>query len=71
MSSTAAICCPPMFRAPITEDQATELADVLKAMAEPARLRLISIIASSPGGWRKTSSRMATLLKLAGRVRRG
>ena len=44
-----AICCPPMFRAPITENQATELADVLKAMADPARLRLISIIASSPG----------------------
>ena len=38
-----------MFRTPITEDQAVELADVLKAMAEPARLRLISMIASSPG----------------------
>ena len=44
-----AICCPPMFRTPITEEQATELADVLKAIADPARLRLISIIAASPG----------------------
>ena len=49
-TTEAAICCPPMFRTPINEDQATELADVLKAMADPARLRLISIIASSPGG---------------------
>jgi ArsR family transcriptional regulator len=39
-----------MLRAPITEDQAGELADVLKALADPARLRLLSIIASSPGG---------------------
>jgi ArsR family transcriptional regulator len=49
LSNDGTICCPPMFRAPITEDQATELADVLKAIADPARLRLISIIASSPG----------------------
>jgi ArsR family transcriptional regulator len=49
-TTEAAICCPPMFRTPINEYQASELADVLKAMADPARLRLISIIASSPGG---------------------
>ena len=49
-TTDVAICCPPMFRTPITEEQATELADVLKAMADPARLRLISIVASSPGG---------------------
>lgn len=39
-----------MFRAPLSEGQAAELADVLKAMADPARLRLLSIIASAPGG---------------------
>ncbi len=50
MSSATAICCPPVFRVPLTEEQAGELADVLKAMADPARLRLLSIIASSPGG---------------------
>ena len=50
MSSVDEICCPPLFRAPLTEEQAAELAGVLKAMADPARLRLISIIASSPGG---------------------
>jgi ArsR family transcriptional regulator len=50
MSSDVEICCPPMFGTPLTEDQAVELADVLKAMADPARLRLLSIIASSPDG---------------------
>lgn len=49
-SEVAAICCPPMLRQPINEQEATELADVLKAIADPARLRLISIIASSPDG---------------------
>lgn len=50
MSSNTEICCPPMFTAPLTEEQAGELAGLLKAMADPARLRLLSIIASSPGG---------------------
>lgn len=50
MSTVETICCPPMFQAPITEHQAAELADVLKALADPARLRLVSIIASSPNG---------------------
>lgn len=49
-SAADTICCPPMFRSPITEEQAIDLADVLKAMADPARLRLISMIASAPDG---------------------
>lgn len=39
-----------MFTALLTEVEAGELADVLKAMADPARLRLLSIIAASPDG---------------------
>ncbi len=39
-----------MFGVPLSEEEAGELADVLKALADPARLRLISIIACSPGG---------------------
>ena len=50
MSQKEAMCCPPLFPDPLSEEQATELADVLKAMADPARLRLLSIIAASPGG---------------------
>jgi ArsR family transcriptional regulator, arsenate/arsenite/antimonite-responsive transcriptional repressor len=44
------ICCPPVLAAPLSEAEASELADVLKALADPARLRLLSIIASSPDG---------------------
>ena len=47
MSSAEVICCPPLFDMPLSEDEAVELADVLKAMADPARLRLLSIIAAN------------------------
>ncbi len=50
VSAPEAICCPPLFREELSEDEAVELADVLKAMADPARLRLLSIMASAPGG---------------------
>jgi ArsR family transcriptional regulator len=50
MRASEDLCCPPVFRVPLSEDQAAELAEVLKALADPARLRLMSIIASSPGG---------------------
>ncbi len=44
------LCCPPLFGSPLSEDDAVELAEVLKALADPARLRVMSLIASSPGG---------------------
>ncbi|CAN5517732.1 metalloregulator ArsR/SmtB family transcription factor [soil metagenome] len=49
-TTSNAICCPPMLGEPLDESEAIELADILKALADPARLRLISIIASSPDG---------------------
>ena len=45
----AASCCPPLTREPLTQTQARDLARSLKAVADPARLRLISIIAASEG----------------------
>lgn len=45
-----AACCPPLLAAPLSEGDAAELAEVLKALADPARLRLISIIAAAPEG---------------------
>ena len=44
------ICCPPLLEAPLDEPDATELATVLKALADPARLRLVSMIAASAEG---------------------
>jgi ArsR family transcriptional regulator, arsenate/arsenite/antimonite-responsive transcriptional repressor len=43
-------CCAPLTAAPLAEDDAVRLAGVLKAVADPARLRLLSIIASHPDG---------------------
>ena len=46
----AAACCPPLSAEPLTQDQAEQVAPLLKALAEPVRLRLMSLIASHPGG---------------------
>lgn len=45
----AASCCAPLTRDPLTAEQADDLARVLKAIADPARLRIVSIIAASEG----------------------
>ena len=43
-------CCSPLAREPLSESQAVELATVFKAIADPIRLRLLSLIASHKGG---------------------
>jgi ArsR family transcriptional regulator, arsenate/arsenite/antimonite-responsive transcriptional repressor len=43
-------CCSPLAREPLAEDQAVELSKLFKAMADPVRLRLLSLIASHAGG---------------------
>jgi ArsR family transcriptional regulator, arsenate/arsenite/antimonite-responsive transcriptional repressor len=48
--STEPICCPRLFSAPLSEPDAAELAALLKALADPARLRLVSIVAASATG---------------------
>lgn len=45
----AAACCAPLTRDAISQPQAEDLAKSLKAIADPARLRLISIISASEG----------------------
>ena len=45
-----AACCPPLSAEPLTGEQAERVAPLLKALAEPVRLRLMSLIASHPGG---------------------
>ena len=39
-------CCPGLATAPLDEDQAADLAKVFKALGDPVRLRLMSMIAS-------------------------
>jgi ArsR family transcriptional regulator, arsenate/arsenite/antimonite-responsive transcriptional repressor len=46
----AAACCAPLLREPITAAQAVDLARLLKALADPTRLRLVSMVAAHAGG---------------------
>ena len=46
----AVACCAPLVREPLSAAGADQLAGVLKALADPARLRLLSMIAAHEGG---------------------
>lgn len=41
------LCCPSVTEAPLNEDEASELARVLNALADPVRLRILSLVASN------------------------
>ena len=49
-TSVTDTCCQPLLTAPLDEPGALELATAFKALADPVRLRLLSLIASSPTG---------------------
>ncbi len=41
------VCCAPLMAAPLSDDEATELARVFAALADPVRLRLLSLVAAA------------------------
>ena len=43
-------CCTPLLREPLSASQAADLAHILKALADPTRLRLVSMVAAHEGG---------------------
>jgi ArsR family transcriptional regulator len=43
-------CCSPLAREPLSQDAADRVAPLLKALADPVRLRLMSLLASHEGG---------------------
>jgi ArsR family transcriptional regulator len=43
-------CCPAVLSSPLSEERAAEIARDLAVVADPARLRLLSLLASAPGG---------------------
>jgi ArsR family transcriptional regulator, arsenate/arsenite/antimonite-responsive transcriptional repressor len=43
-------CCTPLTGTPMSPSQAERVAPLLKALADPVRLRLVSLIAASAGG---------------------
>ena len=46
----AVACCSPLATQPLSTDQADQLAPLLKALADPVRLRLLSLVASHVAG---------------------
>ncbi len=44
LDEPAELCCPPLAQAPLSERDAEELSGRLKALAEPTRLRLLSLV---------------------------
>jgi ArsR family transcriptional regulator len=43
-------CCSPLTADPLSDEQAERIAPLLKAMADPVRLRLLSLVAAHEGG---------------------
>jgi DNA-binding transcriptional ArsR family regulator len=50
VQAAATSCCTSLQTAPLDEDQAIELATVFKALGDPVRLRLLSLIAAAEAG---------------------
>lgn len=43
-------CCPPLTERPLTAEEAERTAAMFKALGDPVRLRLFSLVASHEGG---------------------
>jgi len=48
--ATLTVSCPPLLAGPLDADEATGLAQALKVIADPTRLRLLSLIQAQPAG---------------------
>ncbi|MFW6692819.1 ArsR/SmtB family transcription factor [Streptomyces sp. MAR4 CNX-425] len=46
----AAPCCPPLTERPLTAEESVRTAAMFKALSDPVRLRLFSLVASHEGG---------------------
>jgi len=42
-------CCSPLVQEPLSTEQSEQIAPLLKALADPVRLRLLSLVASRAG----------------------
>ena len=49
-TDAASACCAPLASAPLSSEEAAALAKTLKAVSDPTRLRLLSLVAAHPGG---------------------
>lgn len=60
---SAPVCCAPVAAGPMSDDAAVEVALRLKALADPARVKIMSILFSSPAG-EENSGELAAVLAL-------
>jgi len=61
---TAPVCCAPVSAAPLTDEAALEIALRLKALADPVRIKLMSILLTTDDGEVCTCD-LATAVNLA------
>jgi ArsR family transcriptional regulator, arsenate/arsenite/antimonite-responsive transcriptional repressor len=54
-------CCPEVLTAPLGAEEAEDVAAALRVVADPARLRLLSLIATAEGGEACVCNLMAPL----------
>ena len=47
-AAPSADCCAPLVGADLTEDEARGTAELLKALADPTRVRIVNLLATSP-----------------------
>jgi len=50
IDAVASACCSPLIREPLTADWAGDLSRMFKALGDPVRLRLLSLVASHENG---------------------
>ncbi|RDH76784.1 transcriptional regulator [Mycolicibacterium moriokaense] len=60
---SAPVCCAPVAAGPMSDDAALEVALRLKALADPARVKIMSLLFGSPGG-EENSGDLAEVLGL-------
>ncbi|MEV6769622.1 Rv2640c family ArsR-like transcriptional regulator [Nocardia sp. NPDC051030] len=58
---SAPVCCQPVAAGPIDDDAALEVALRLKAIADPVRVKLMSLLLTSPLGEENTGELAATV----------
>lgn len=55
------VCCAPVAAGPMTDDAALEVALRLKALADPARVKIMSLLFGSPAGEHNSGDLAAAL----------
>ena len=60
---SAPVCCAPVAAGPMSDDDALQVALRLKALADPARVKVMSLLFSSSAG-EENSGELATALSL-------